>query len=224
MGATGCLAFNYEAGPHGMVNQEARFADDVVVRVWVDRFVRAPGVARQDELQLEDDPQKRKPDVHSAPHGWQAKVLWVIKCKEVEVRQTRKAKARDIDSEEVVASQEAGDDMIETEETKLLSITDLGAYTVLDAANRDASKLALDRVHPTSNKSIDAIQARCDVQTELNEMVAACEASETAFKVEFDGEEELVVEGLQSDSMRTTKRVITTFWVEISMLQGPRNI
>ncbi|KAK7530227.1 uncharacterized protein J3D65DRAFT_640546 [Phyllosticta citribraziliensis] len=205
---TGLISHKSTYGPHGMIILEAHYFNNVVVRVWVDRFARAPGVA--------DPPEVSK-------HGWLAKTIWVVKRKDVEVRRTRRAD-----------SVEAGDeDAMDVEaESKTLAITDLATFTVLDGANSEAARCALDHAYPPSQRGVDQIQARIDAKKDFDAQVQHFDQTNTALVLSFEKDEEVVApaageHGSSSGGgggMVTTRRVETTFWVEGAMLQGPRNV
>ncbi|KAK8159229.1 hypothetical protein IWX90DRAFT_294498 [Phyllosticta citrichinensis] len=203
---TGLISHTSTYGPHGMIELEAHYFNNVVVRVWVDRFVRAPGVA---------DP----PDV--SRHGWLAKMIWVVKRKDVEVRRTRPAN---------IVEAADGNAMDVEAESNTIAITDLATFTVLDGANSDAAQRALDHAYPPSQRGVDQIQARIDAKKEFDAQVQHFDQTNTTFSAGFEGDEEVVAQvagehgSSGGDVVVTTKRVETTFWVEGAMLQGPRNV
>ncbi|KAK7568314.1 hypothetical protein IWX49DRAFT_636535 [Phyllosticta citricarpa] len=230
--AMGAFTFKKDTGPDGMVVYEAHFANGNVVRVWVDRFARAPGIPQPGERLLPDDPQLQPPDVGAAPQDcWLAQTVWLIKRRDVEVRVTKKRKSVVADTTGSVNDDddvEGEEGMDIDEESRIVAVDNFATHTVLDRANREAAQLTLDHMCPPSRQKVEEIQARIKTRRHLDALVETCEKEEKPFVGDVEGDEEAVeAEGKDGERERgvvVTKRIDTTFWVERSILQGPRNV
>lgn len=93
----------------------------------------------------------------------------------------------------------------------------LGAFTVLDAANREAAAALLEACAPRKNKyHIDVVEQRKQMQREISAKVDELEEEGGAF--------EATVEVEPSDGESEGKTVEVVVWVEEVTLGGPRNV
>ncbi|KAF4538800.1 uncharacterized protein LTHEOB_1154 [Lasiodiplodia theobromae] len=105
-----------------------------------------------------------------------------------------------------------------TATTTTRNIRILGAFTVLDAANREAAAALLEACAPRKNKyHIDVVEQRKQMQREISAKVEELEEEGGAF--------EATVEVEPSDGgSEEGKTVEVTVWVEEVTLGGPRNV
>lgn len=93
----------------------------------------------------------------------------------------------------------------------------LGAFTVLDAANREAAAALLEACAPRKNKyHIDVVEQRKQMQREISAKVDELEEEGGVF--------EATVEVEPSDGESEGKTVEVVVWVEEVTLGGPRNV
>lgn len=93
----------------------------------------------------------------------------------------------------------------------------LGAFTVLDAANREAAAALLEACAPRKNKyRIDVVEQRKQTQREISAKVDELEEEGGVFEASVEVE--------PSDGASEGKTVEVTVWVEEVTLGGPRNV